>query len=85
MAVIIDLHARQNLGWYMKPTIAREIVIDALISPGVSALWLNVPQFEARTILSFCRKSSRAIRCVILGLPQELQYFWCAVIHTMRI
>ena len=31
LAVVIDLHSRRVVGWSMKPTLAREIVLDALL------------------------------------------------------
>ncbi len=31
LAVIRDLHARKVVGWSMKPTIAKELVLDALL------------------------------------------------------
>lgn len=30
LAVVVDLYARKIVGWSMKPTLAREIVLDAL-------------------------------------------------------
>ena len=39
LAVVMDLHARKVVGWSMKPTIAREIVLDALMM----ALWRRRP------------------------------------------
>lgn len=35
LAVVIDLHSRKVVGWSMKPTLARELVLDALLM----ALW----------------------------------------------
>lgn len=31
LAVVVDLYSRMVVGWSMKPTLAREIVLDALI------------------------------------------------------
>lgn len=31
LAVVIDLHSRKVVGWSMKPTLARELVLDALL------------------------------------------------------
>ncbi len=39
LAVVMDLHARKIVGWSMKPTIAREIVLDALMM----AVWRRRP------------------------------------------
>lgn len=39
LAVVMDLHARKIVGWSMKPTIAREIVLDALMM----AVWRRKP------------------------------------------
>ena len=30
LAVVVDLHSRKVIGWSMKPTLAKEIVINAL-------------------------------------------------------
>lgn len=35
LAVVMDLHARNIVGWSMKPTLARELVLDAV----VMAVW----------------------------------------------
>lgn len=40
LAVVIDLYARNIVGWSMKPTLAREIVIDALLM----AVWRRKPK-----------------------------------------
>jgi putative transposase len=39
LAVVIDLHSRKVVGWSMKPTMARDLVIDALMM----ALWRRKP------------------------------------------
>ena len=39
LAVVIDLHSRKVVGWSMKPTLARELVLDALLM----ALWRRKP------------------------------------------
>jgi putative transposase len=39
LAVVLDLHSRKVVGWSMKPTLAREIVLDAL----VMAVWRRRP------------------------------------------
>ena len=39
LAVVMDLHARKVVGWSMKPTIAHEIVLDALMM----AVWRRRP------------------------------------------
>lgn len=31
LAVVLDLHSRAVVGWSMKPTIAKELVLDALM------------------------------------------------------
>ena len=31
LAVVVDLHSRKVIGWSMKPTLAKEIVINALM------------------------------------------------------
>lgn len=31
LAVVIDLHSRRGIGWSMKPTLARELEVDALL------------------------------------------------------
>lgn len=40
LAVVIDLYARNIVGWSMKPTLAKEIVIDALLM----AVWRRKPK-----------------------------------------
>ena len=40
LAVVIDLHSRKVVGWSMKPTLARELVLDALLM----AIWRRKPQ-----------------------------------------
>ena len=40
LAVVMDLHARKIVGWSMKPTLARELVLDALLM----AVWRRKPQ-----------------------------------------
>ena len=40
LAVVMDLYARKIIGWSMKPTLARELVLDALLM----ALWRRKPR-----------------------------------------
>jgi putative transposase len=40
LAVVIDLHSRKVIGWSMKPTLARELVLDALLM----AIWRRKPK-----------------------------------------
>ena len=40
LAVVIDLHSRKVIGWSMKPTLARELVLDALLV----AIWRRKPR-----------------------------------------
>ena len=40
LAVVMDLYARRIVGWSMKPTLAREIVIDAILM----AVWRRRPR-----------------------------------------
>lgn len=40
LAVVVDLYSRKVVGWSMKPTLAREVVLDAL----VMAVWRRRPQ-----------------------------------------
>jgi len=40
LAVVVDLYSRMVVGWSMKPTMTRELVLDAL----VMALWRRRPQ-----------------------------------------
>lgn len=39
LAVVLDLYSRKVVGWSMKPTLAREIVLDALMM----AVWRRKP------------------------------------------
>ena len=40
LAVVVDLYSRKVVGWSMKPTLARELVLDAL----VMAVWRRRPR-----------------------------------------
>lgn len=40
LAVVVDLYARKVVGWSMKPTLARELALDALLM----ALWQRKPK-----------------------------------------
>jgi putative transposase len=40
LAVVLDLHSRKVVGWSMKPTLAKEIVLDALMM----AVWRRKPK-----------------------------------------
>lgn len=40
LAVVMDLHSRKTIGWSMKPTLAKEVVLDALMM----AVWRRKPQ-----------------------------------------
>lgn len=40
LAVVLDLYSRKVVGWSMKPTLAKEIVLDALLM----AVWRRRPQ-----------------------------------------
>ena len=63
LAVVIDLFSRRVVGWSMKPTLAREIVVDALMM----AVWRRKPaskvlvhsdqgtQYGSDDWLRFCR------------------------------
>jgi len=42
LAVVMDLHTRMIIGWSMKPTLARELVLDALLM----AVWRRRPGKE---------------------------------------
>jgi putative transposase len=42
LAVVLDLHSRAVVGWSMKPTIAKELVLDALMM----AVWRRKPMQE---------------------------------------
>jgi putative transposase len=63
LAAVMDLHARNIVGWSMKPTLARELVLDALLM----AVWRRQPtqqvivhsdqgsQYGSDDWLRFCR------------------------------
>jgi putative transposase len=63
LAVVVDLYSRMIVGWSMKPTLAREIVVDALMM----AVWRRKPtskviihsdqgsQYGSDDWLRFCR------------------------------
>jgi len=42
LAVVLDLHSGAVVGWSMKPTIAKELVLDALMM----AVWRRKPNQE---------------------------------------
>jgi len=42
LAVVLDLHSRPVVGWYVKPTIAKKVVLDALMM----AVWRRKPTQE---------------------------------------
>ena len=42
LAVVIDLYSRKVIGWSMKPTLAKEIVLDALLM----AVWRRKPKHD---------------------------------------
>jgi putative transposase len=42
LAVVIDLFARKIVGWSMKPTLAKELVLDALLM----AVWRRRPRYR---------------------------------------
>lgn len=42
LAVVIDLFARNVVGWSMKPTLSRELALDALMM----AVWRRKPDDE---------------------------------------
>jgi len=42
LAVVVDLYSRKVIGWSMKPTLARELALDALLM----ALWRRKPTSE---------------------------------------
>ena len=42
LAAVLDLYARKVVGWSMKPTLAKELVLDALLT----AVWRRKPQGE---------------------------------------
>ena len=63
LAVVMDLYARRIVGWSMKPTLAREIVLDAILM----AVWRRQPrgtlihsdqgsQYGSDDWLRFCRE-----------------------------
>jgi putative transposase len=52
LAVVVDLHSRKVVGWSMKPTLARDIVLDALIR----AVWQRKPQ---KRVLNHSDKGSQ--------------------------
>jgi putative transposase len=66
LAAVMDLYARNIVGWSMKPTLARELVVDALLM----AVWRRRPQqrvlvhsdqglqFGSDDWLRFCRTNN---------------------------
>lgn len=66
LAVVVDLYSRKVVGWSMKPTLAREIVLDALMM----AVWRRKPthkvlihsdqgsQFSSDDWMRFCAQNN---------------------------
>jgi len=66
LAVVVDLYSRKVIGWSMKPTIAKEIVLDALLM----AVWRRRPnqrvlihsdqgsQYSSDDWLRFCKTNN---------------------------
>ncbi|SDI16068.1 putative transposase [Pseudomonas benzenivorans] len=42
LAVVVDLYARKVVGWLMKPTLARELALDAVLM----VLWRRKPKYR---------------------------------------
>lgn len=42
LAVVVDLYARKVVGWSMKPTLSRELALDALLM----AVWRRKPEYR---------------------------------------
>ena len=42
LAIVMDLYSRKIVGWSMKPTLAKEVVLDAILM----AVWRRSPQHE---------------------------------------
>ena len=66
LAVVIDLHSRKVVGWSMKPTLAKELAVDALLM----AVWRRKPistvvihsdqgsQYGSDDWIRFCRANN---------------------------
>jgi putative transposase len=66
LAIVVDLYSRKVVGWSMKPTIAKEIVVDALLM----AVWRRRPtqrvlihsdqgsQYSSDDWLRFCKTNN---------------------------
>ena len=90
LAVVMDLYARKIVGWSMKPTLAKEIVLDALLM----SVWRRQPnktvmvhsdqgsQYGSDDWLRFCSANqlepsmSRRGNCWE-GLPHEVFWVQC--------
>ncbi len=64
LAVVMDLYARRIVGWSMKPTIAKEVVLDALLM----AVWRRRPKAEV-----LVHSDSKTVRCRMF--PGELDSY----------
>lgn len=60
LAVVVDLFSRRVVGWSMKPTLAREIVLDALLM----AVWRRKPKLR---VLVHSDQGSQASTVVTIG------------------
>ena len=98
LAVVMDLFARKVVGWSMKPTLARELVIDAILM----AVWRRKPnrkvivhsdqgsQYGSDDWLRFCREHSlepsmsRRGNCWDNAVVEEPVRNFVFVSHTMH-
>jgi len=62
--VVIDLFARNVVGWSMKPTLSRELALDALMM----AVWRRKPDGEVKEI---SLRQEQIDLCVLSGLISQ--------------
>jgi putative transposase len=61
LAVVMDLYARKVVGWSMKPTLARELLLDALLM----ALWRRKP--KQRVLVHSDQGTQRGLDSILCG------------------
>jgi putative transposase len=70
LAVVMDLFARKVVGWSMKPTLARELVLDAILM----AVWRRKPREPVLDAILMAVWRRKPKRKVLIHSDQGTQY-----------
>jgi putative transposase len=70
LAVVMDLYARNVVGWSMKPTLARELVLDALMM----AMWRRRPHSACSCTRLKARSSAATTGCASVASNNREPY-----------